>query len=501
MTLKKTTNLNTPSKKLYILDTNVLIHDPKSMLEFQGAMVGIPLTVIEELDHFKTDNSQRGFSAREAIRTLDKLRSQGSLREGVVLEHGGTVQVLPYDAEQVCAKLFGEDEPDNRILSVAFYKQQAGYDVVFITKDLNMRVKADAIGLPAVDYLRDVVHVDEFYRGWRTIQVPAVQLNKQEIPDDVRELAQSGMLMYNEYIIAESNHNPHHYKLLQYTGEKKVVVVRHPSLDWAFEARNVQQLMALDLLLNDKVPIVTLMGPAGTGKTLLVLVAALYKVLVEEIYTKLLVSRPIIPLGPDIGYLPGELQEKLYNWMQPVYDNMELIGHMVRGSALESFNGHNGHSGQNGQQHAPEQKHEKFHGSNDHGRRKHKHRNRGLEHERPHNLSPSSFHVEQLMASGKLNLEAITYMRGRSIPYRYIFIDEVQNLTPHEVKTIVSRVGEGSKIVLAGDPYQIDSPYLDFSSNGLMVLTDRFKNQSLFGSVFLQYSERSSISKLAGELL
>ena len=231
--------------------------------------------------------------------------------------------------------------------------------------------------------------------------------------------------------------------------------------------------MALDLLFDDNVQFVTLFGPAGTGKTFLALLAGLHKVLVEDAYEKILVSRPVVPLGRDIGYLPGTIEEKLRSWMLPIYDNMEFIVHSV-------------HSGR----HVEEVGHEQE--NNNKRKKKKRHDSREATGLRP---------LDELTHHGKLSLEAITYMRGRSIPYQFILIDEVQNLTPHEVKTLISRAGTGSKIILAGDPYQIDSPYLDFSSNGLVVTSERFKGQPVFGTVYLETSERSELSKLAGELL
>jgi PhoH-like ATPase len=254
--------------------------------------------------------------------------------------------------------------------------------------------------------------------------------------------------------------------------------VHEPLLKWPLKARNPQQLMALDLLLDNTIQFVTLFGPAGTGKTFLALLAGLHKVLVEDEYEKLLISRPVVPLGRDIGYLPGTVEEKLHSWMLPIYDNMEFIMHSSQvGQHFEELEG---------------DRYERRKGKKGGDRRD--------KHQRPSNggsLRP----MDDLVKHGKLSLEAITYMRGRSIPYQYILIDEVQNLTPHEVKTLVSRVGEGSKIILAGDPYQIDSPYLDFISNGLVVTSERFRGQRVFGTVYLKTSERSELSKLVTELL
>ncbi|HVW99095.1 MAG TPA: PhoH family protein, partial [Candidatus Babeliaceae bacterium] len=253
--------------------------------------------------------------------------------------------------------------------------------------------------------------------------------------------------------------------------------VLKPDLKWSIETKNVQQLMALNVLLDPAIQLVTLLGPAGTGKTFITLVAALYEVLVKEEYDKILVSRPVIPLGRDIGFLPGEVHEKLHSWMQPIYDNMEYIVHLANTTLARGAGIY--------REEVPEERYDK----------KSKYKNRKLQREKV--LPP----LDELIKRGKISLEAITYMRGRSIPYQYIFIDEVQNLTPHEVKTLISRVGEGSKIVLAGDPYQIDSPYLDFASNGLVVASQKFKGQKIFGTVFLETSERSELSRLAGTLL
>ena len=468
-----------PKQKMYILDTNILIHDPEAFFGFSPEIVGIPTMVLEELDHFKSETSQRGRNARESIRHLDLLRQKGSLAHGVQLDTGGIVRVLFHHTEKPCLEMDLPETPDNKILATAMCMQKEGYDVTFISKDINMRVKADVFGLKVEDYLKDIVSHDEFYKGWMTVQVPAIQL-KKDPQSFLADIAQEYTFILNEYILLESQHNEYNYRLFRYLGNKKFKEIHAPNLKWPIKPRNPQQLIALDLLLDDSIKLVTLLGPAGTGKTFLALVAALHKVLAEQAYTKILISRPVVPLGPDIGYLPGDMQEKLHSWMQPIYDNMDFIVHTANTGVQSSI------------YYEHEQEQQDREGSRRDRKSKYKEKRekvRGF---------PS---LDDLTRQGKISLEAITYMRGRSIPYQYIFIDEVQNLTPHEVKTIISRVGDGSKIVLAGDPYQIDSPYLDFTSNGLMIASQRFKNHSIFGTAYLQTSERSELSKLAGELL
>lgn len=458
------------SKKIYVLDTNVLVHDPSAFKNFAGVQVGIPSTVLEELDNFKREGTDRGRNAREFIRLLDELRQQGSLREGVKLDSGATVKVVFTDVTAPSIP-FQLDKEDNAILLTALDLKKKGYDVKFITKDLNARVKADALGIHSEDYMHEFVTQEEFYRGWVAVQVPAVQLKNEE-PEMLQELARDYELTVNQFILLQSQYNPHNNRVFRYVGDGKFINVSTPTFRWPLEPRNPQQLMALNLLLDDSIQFVTLLGPAGTGKTFLALLAGLDKVLVQDIYRKMLVARPVVPLGRDVGYLPGTLEEKLHSWMLPIYDNMEFIMHSVNvAKHIEDLD----------------------YGYSKKKSKKHKHNHNGGR----TGIAP----VDDLVHQGKLSLEAITYMRGRSIPYQYILIDESQNLTPHEVKTIVTRVGEGSKVVLAGDPYQIDSPYLDFASNGLVMASEKFKGQRLFGSVFLETTERSELSKLAGILL
>ncbi len=448
---------------MYILDTNVLLYDPASLFSFEGSQVGIPIMVLEELDTFKSESSQKGFNCREVIRHLDKLRERGSLSEGVPLDNGSTVQVLFVPESQCDKSPLPLDVIDNAILFTAWCEKQKGIDVHFVSKDLNARVKSDVIGIPSEDYTKDSVPQDTVYRGWVTLEVPAVQL-KQEVPEGLIQYAEDYSFALNEFALVQSQHNPFNNVLFRYIGRGKFIPVKAPELKWPLEARNPQQLMALDLLLDPSIQFVSLIGAAGTGKTFLALLSGLYQMLVQGEYEKMLVTRPVVPLGPDIGFLPGDIQEKLRSWMQPIYDNMDFISHSVNiADQMAIYKGDKG--------------------------------------KKARSKKPVIPKLEDLIEEGRISLEAITYMRGRSIPYQFIFIDEVQNLTPHEVKTLISRVGEGSKIVIAGDPYQIDSPYLDFSSNGLVVASAKFRGQSVFGNVFLESSERSELSKLAQELL
>ena len=315
-----------PSKKSFVLDTNVLLHDPQAIFNFSDATVVVPITVLDELDSFKGERSDRGRSAREAIRNLDNIRKSGSLGEGVALDSGGIVKVVFPKGGQ---KRVDGGTADDEILRVAVELQDSTKELTFISKDINARVKADALGLQVLDYRRDKnFSTEDFYKGWRRLQVPSVQL-KSEIPKDLKTLGESKELCLNEFVVVESNHNPHHHKLFRYLGLGKFKLVVDPKLKVPVEAKNVHQLMALDLLMDDSIPCVGLVGPAGTGKTFLALLAGLHKVLVEDIYSRMLIARSIVPLGQDIGYLPGDVREKLHSWMQPVYDNMDLISHTV----------------------------------------------------------------------------------------------------------------------------------------------------------------------------
>lgn len=437
-------------KKTYVLDTNVLLHDPLSLFQFEEHDVVIPAIVLEELDGKKRNMDEVGRNARETSRLLDQLRTSGKLHDGVPLENGGRLFVEIGHERQVDIP-FDVITNDNRILLVALklmkqYELDVGRKVVVVSKDILVRVKADAIGIDAEDYLTDhIVDTTDLYAGYREIEVDQSLIDEFYKVRQLPTTALTKQVLYpNSFVVLKSN--------VSKASALAVVdslqpILRPLALDadhiWGIHPRNVQQRMALDLLLRDDIPFVTLLGKAGTGKTLLALAAGLSLVEDEQRYNKLVVARPVVPMGNDIGYLPGEMEEKLRPWMQPIYDNLEFL-----------FNAN------------------------------------------------SKDELGNILAGMKsIQLEALTYIRGRSMPDQFIIIDEAQNLTKHEIKTILTRVGENSKIVLVGDPYQIDHPYLDEYSNGLTYAVERFKGQNVFGHVQLVKGERSSLARLAADLL
>jgi PhoH-like ATPase len=467
------------SKRIFVLDTNVLLHDSQSIFSFKGVVVGIPFIVLQELDTFKKNPGERGRNSREIIRALDEMRSRGCLHDGVEINHntGSILKVLPTPEYQPHKELY-VDIADDLILKTIENISKEGFKVTFITKDINARVKADAMGLDAEDYEKEKISTEEYYKGFVKLAIPANDLRKitiNNLPELLKQRKISTNEMFpNEFIVLESKNNPENNMLFRFLGGQNFTLVKDTKIIAHFGARNIQQLMALELLRDDRVKIVSLVGPAGTGKTFLTLLMGLQKVVKEHLYRKFLISRPVVALGADIGYLPGEMLEKLRYWMQPVYDNLELIFSQLSEKEIAYL------------ANKKEKKEIKKHF-------RHKYHTK----DRYKDISD----VDILQEKGIISMEAITYMRGRSIPYQFVLIDEVQNLNPHEVKTIVSRAGEGTKIILAGDPFQIDSPYLDFSSNGLTMATEKFKGQSIFGSVFLEKSERSELAKLAAKLL
>jgi PhoH-like ATPase len=437
--------------KHFVLDTNVLLHNPSALFMFADNEVIIPFDVIEELDKFKTNNDDLGRNARSVIRHLDRLRGAGNLSEGVpVKETGGRVRVILEEDQQLCPGLTA-NTPDNRIICCAFSLHQQGKRVVFISKDINARIKSDTMGLPTQDFEAQKVDFERLFTGWREL---AVSRSVIDALYSQKQYKLDGQELYaNEFVLLKDELDPTHTALARFRAEVGLVPVRpRRSPVFGILPRNLQQTMALDLLLDDTVKLVSLVGGAGTGKTLLALAAGMSKTLNEQIYQKLLCARPIMPLGRDIGYLPGGKDEKLTAWMQPIFDNMAyLLSNRLAGQ--ESAASHA-------------------------------------------SLSTVEQRIQQLVDSGQVVLEPLTYIRGRSIPHQFMIVDESQNLTPHEVKTIASRVGEGTKLVLTGDATQIDNPYLDSSSNGLSYLVERLKGKAIVGHVTLAKSERSELASL-----
>jgi PhoH-like ATPase len=438
-------------KKTFILDTNVLLHDPRAMFSFEDNNVVIPIYVVEEIDNFKKDLSELGRNARQVSRYLDSLREEGSLSKGVKLDTGGTLRVAT-TARLLPPEITTDRGQDSRILAVALDLQErlAGQEkIVFITKDTNLRIRADAIGVETENFEPDRTEVEELFTGFSILEVEGGQIdefyakNSLALPDPY--------YAPNEYLVLKDRSNPSHTALGRVDlHDKRVMPI--PTLKhhaWGIRPRNKEQIFALDLLLDDSIKLVTLVGKAGTGKTVIAIAAGLQKVAEERTYQRLLVSRPIFPLGKDIGYLPGDVEEKLNPWMQPIFDNVEyLMGLTAKGGSPK-------------------------------GNRSYR----------------------ELIDLNLMQIEPLTYIRGRSIASQFMIVDEAQNLTPHEVKTIISRAGEGTKIVLTGDPYQIDNPYVDATNNGLVHVVNRFRTERIAGHVKLEKGERSELAEIAANIL
>jgi PhoH-like ATPase len=469
--------------KHFVLDTNVLLHNPNALFVFKEHHVVIPFTVIEELDKLKRMNDDVGRNARECIRHLDRLRGRGRLTEGVRWgdhspttgqaassgPNGVTGDVRIDVAEHTRPSVLAEDSPDNRIIAVAWSLHAQGKRAVFVSKDLNARIKSDALGVRTEDFENQKVDAERLYNGFLNATVDGALIDElyaermlavERIKEAVRGVTPEGEtfdreVISNQFIIMRDAGDEGHTGLARRLADTDhLIPVNQPRKPiYGILPRNVQQTMAFDLLMDDEVRLVTLLGSAGTGKTLLAVAAGMAKTFNEERYEKLLVARPIMPLGRDIGYLPGDKDEKLGAWMQPIFDNLTYLM-SARGTPMQ-----------------------------------------------PSDSQSTEMKIRKLMADGKLVLEPLTYIRGRSIPHQFMIVDEAQNLTPHEIKTIVSRVGEGTKVILTGDIQQIDNPYLDQSSNGLSYLIEKMKGLSVVGHVSLTKSERSQLASLAAELL
>lgn len=437
-------------KKTFILDTNVLLHDPRAMFSFADNDIIIPIYAVEEIDNFKKELSELGQNARQVSRYLDELRGVGSLAKGVKLESGGTLRVAT-SSRLLPPEITSDRGQDSRILAVAFDAQEnlrGKQEVVFITQDTNLRIRSDAIGICSENFEPEPTKIDELYTGYSEVEVDREHIDQLYKSNGV--LLKDTKLSNNQFVILKDRANNSHSALSRQCPSTNALkpIIKPTHEVWGISPRNKEQVFALDLLLDDDVQLVTLVGKAGTGKTLLAIAAGLHLVADERRYQRLLVSRPIFPLGRDLGYLPGTIEEKLNPWMQPIFDNVEFI--MGRS-----------------------------HFSRQHNKRSY----------------------QELIDLDLLQIEPLTYIRGRSIASQFLIVDEAQNLTPHEVKTIVSRAGEGTKIILTGDPYQIDHPYVDSTNNGLVHIVNRFRNQALFGHVRLKKGERSVLAEAAANLL
>ena len=436
--------------KNFVLDTNVLLHEPNAIFGFEDNNVCVPITVIEEIDTFKKNPSELGRNAREVTRQIDALRKAGSLTDGVPIKSGGTLRVVLTDRDLPLRHRLSH-EADNLIMATALQlkEEEPNREAIFVTLDTNLRIRANALGIEAVDYDTEQISIDELYPGATSLDLGPGALDVLYEGDGLPLPAPpvDEEWWENEYVMLRDDRRTALARVRLGLGRiERTYAFKDPV--WGIKPRNREQHYALDACLRDDISLVTLVGKAGTGKTLLALAAALQKVAEEQRYQKLMVARPVMPMGKDIGYLPGDVEDKLRPWMQPIHDNVEFLLSL--------------------------------------GRKTEKRRGRG---------------VADLTGQGIMEIEPLTYIRGRSLPDMYMIIDEAQNLTPHEVKTILTRAGDGTKIVLTGDPYQIDNPYVDSVSNGLTYLVERFKGRSIAATVTLRKGERSALAELASNIL
>lgn len=429
-------------KKTYVLDTNVLLHDPNALRHFQDNDVAIPLEVIEEIDRFKRDLTELGRNARQVSRMLDALRKEGNLATGIRLPSGGTLRILlPVVGGR---RLKPAAYADEQILQSALaLSGRRGRPVILVSKDINLRIKADALGLAAEDYETDRVDVTELYSGHTELTLTTELMEKfrqdGSIPCDQPSLSP------NQYALLHDAGSPR-TALARYDADSRRLVTLISAGDdlRPVYPRNKEQSYAVDALLNPAIKVVTIIGKAGTGKTLLAVAAGVFLTLDRKAFRRLLVSRPVIAMGKDIGYLPGDINEKLNPWMQPLYDAFDFLA----------------------------------------------------------SARPAMKDIRDLIARGEtISVEPLTYIRGRSIAQQFMVVDEAQNLTPLEVKTIITRVGQGAKIVFTGDIYQIDNPYVDSMSNGLTTLVEKFRPYPLAAHIVLSKGVRSEVAELAANIL
>ena len=429
--------------KNYILDTNVLLHDPAALARFQENTVIIPLKVLEEIDTFKRDQTELGRNARTVSRTLDRLRERGKLSDGIKLDTGGFLRIAIHGDRQ---HYFNQLPADDQIIQIAMdlSDKDASVPCIVVSKDINLRLKADALALLAEDYESDHVDITEFYTGQAEVDEPADQIEAFRRDGHVR--LENASFSPNQYLMLRAANDNSNTVLARFDAASGSAMALLPTPEEikSVHPRNKEQYFLMDALLHDDIKVVTIIGKAGTGKTLLAVAAGLYKTLDARLYRKMLVCRPTIPMGKDIGYLPGTVEEKLNPWMQPIFDALDLLTSGRRAALKKALEGED---------------------------------------------------------NNKVGIEPLTYIRGRSIPNQYIVVDEAQNLTPLEAKTVLTRVGPGTKIVLVGDIYQIDNPYVDSMSNGLSSIVEKFRPHALAAHIVLTRGVRSEVAELAANLL
>lgn len=446
--------MNLPS--VYVLDISVLLYTPDAIFDFPMKEVLLPVSILDALEPLRQDLGEKGRVANLVSKILDECRQLGNLVEGVSLPNGGKLRIELADPETEAIPFsFNSRNPSNRILAVAWLLSRENKDVVFVSRDENLRTKANTLNVPTISYQGRRRDDSNLYSGIHHCEVSKKKLRnlnqqsfisieevKSELDENIKFFPNQGLLLNNPEVPEEdvlAIYNQSKNKFLTVSKEQGV---------WGIRPRNLEQRLALALLVDPNISIVTLSGKAGTGKTLLALAVGLQQMMVDNIYSRMLVSRPIFPMGRDLGFLPGDTQEKLSPWMQPIFDNLELLINNTsekKSSKRDSY--------------------------------------------------------QELMERGMLVVEPLTYIRGRSIPNQHMIVDEAQNLTPHEMKTIVSRAGDGTKIVLTGDPNQIDNTDVNLSSNGLSNLVERFKDSQLAGHVRFTSVERSALAELAANVL